>query len=317
MAKKRILSIDGGGIRGIIPLCALIELERVTGKPVREQFDLLAGTSTGAIIAGGLARGLSAERCLDIYKEAGPSVFRRDWILWLTSLFSYKYRIAPMYDLLKKYLDDPKLNELPVDVMLTATRVSDGRPWYFVRDNPANAGTTGELKLIDCIAASAAAPTYFEPWDVQPNIGRCVDGGVGFAGNPAYQACVEAFYFTPAGTYIPEDTIIVSLGTGFYPEKHNPQNIVDWALFVVGELLAIPAEQQTELILRHFAASRPYRWNPELPREIGLDNVNEIPALIEIGKQAAQTLDWPAILDGTSTRNRAMQSQRVMHRNMP
>ncbi len=317
MAKKRILSIDGGGIRGIIPLCALIELEKITGKPTRELFDSIAGTSTGAIIAGGLAKGLSAERCLEIYQVGGPIIFRRDWILWLTSLFSYKYRTAPMYDQLKNYLGDPTLNELPIDVMITATRVSDGRPWYFVRDNPANAQTTGELKLIDCIAASAAAPTYFEPWDVQPNIGPCVDGGVGIAGNPVYQACVEAFYYTPAGTYVPEDTIIVSLGTGHYPKKHNPQNIIDWALFVVGELMGIPSDQQTALVLRHFAQSRPYRWNPELPREIGLDDVNEIPALIAIGQKEAKLLDWPAILEGTSERNRAMQSQRAMQRNVP
>ena len=276
----------------------------------------LAGTSTGSIIAGGLAKGLSAERCLEIYQEGGPTIFRRDWILWLTSLFSYKYRTAPMYDLLRKFLDDPNLNELPVDVMLTSTQVSNGRPWYFVKDNPANAQTTGKLKLADCIAASAAAPTYFEPWDV-PTIGRCVDGGVGFASNPVYQACIEAFYYTPAGTYTPDNTIIVSLGTGYYPAKHDPQNIIEWALFVVGELMQIPAEQQTELVLRHFAQARPYRWNPELPREIGLDDVNEIPALIQIGQKEAKTLDWPKILEGTAETHRAMTSQRVMQRNKP
>ena len=316
MAKKRILSIDGGGIRGIIPLCALIELEKVTGKPTRELFDLIAGTSTGAIIAGGLAHGLSAERCLEIYQEGSTTVFRRDWILWLTSLFSYKYRTAPLHELLHKFLDNPKLNELPIDVMITATQVSNGRPWYFVRDNPANAQTTGELKLIDCIAASSAAPTYFEPW-VVPGIGACVDGGVGIAGNPVYQSCVEAFYYTPVGNYTPEDTLVVSLGTGYYAAKNNPQNIIAWALFVVGELLQVPAEQQTALVLRHFPQSRPYRWNPELPRDIALDSIHEIPMLIEIGQKAAKLLDWPAILAGSSESNRAMQSQRVMQRNQP
>jgi hypothetical protein len=313
---KRILSIDGGGIRGIIPLTALMALEKQTGKPAYEHFDMVAGTSTGSIIAGGLARGLTASRILELYQEAGPAVFRRDWILWVTSLFSYKYRNAPLYELLKKYLGDTTLNESPIDLMLTATRVSDGFNWYFVKDNAANAQTTGNLKLTDCITASAAAPTYFEPWDV-PTIGACVDGGVGIAGNPVYQTCVEAFYYTPVGTYSPESTVIVSLGTGFFPTHAKPANIIEWVQYIVGELLDAPSQQQTDIVLRHFATSPTYRWNPKLPREIDMDNVNEIPALIEIGNQAAAELNWPDILAGSTQSNRMSTSSRVMRRNMP
>ena len=85
-----------------------------------------------------------------------------------------------------------------------------------MKDNPRNAQTTGTLRLVDCAVASAAAPTYFAPWTIQ--IGDravvLVDGGVGVTGNPVYQACVEAFYYDD---FTPDDTRVVSLGTGYFP----------------------------------------------------------------------------------------------------
>ena len=297
MSTKVLLSIDGGGIRGIIPLCALIELERQTGKPARETFSFVAGTSTGAIIVAGLAEGLPAEQMLDLYQQLGPRIFRKDVLGWIFSLGSFSYRSRPMYDLLRERLTDLKLNELEIDVLITAKRVSDGQPFYFVRDNAANACVSGNLSVVDCVTASAVAPTYFEPWDV-PGIGPCVDGGVGIAGNPTYQACVEAFYYTPPGTYTPADTIVVSLGTGFFDSRFTPNNLVAWANWVVGELLMSPAEQQTELVLRHFQTAGTYRISPPLPRDIGLDSIDAIPELIDIGRQAASQLHWADILAG-------------------
>jgi hypothetical protein len=261
MAKKSILSIDGGGIRGILPLCALIELERKVGKPSREIFSFIAGTSTGAIIAGALARGLSAETILDIYRELGPAVFRRDWLGFIFSLGSYKYRTAPLADFIRKQVGDPLLNDLPVDVMIASTRVTDGVNWYFVRDNPANARTTGELK----------------------------------------QAAVEAFYYTPPGSYIEAETTMVSLGTGYYPKRTNPGNIIEWVKFIIGELLSAPGEQQTTLALRHFPRMRTHRWNPNLPFEVELDDVGAIDQLIELGREAASEFDWLGILTQTSS----------------
>ncbi len=67
MARRYLLSIDGGGLRGILPASALVQLERQTGRPARETFSFAAGTSTGAIIAAGIAAGIPAERILDLY----------------------------------------------------------------------------------------------------------------------------------------------------------------------------------------------------------------------------------------------------------
>ncbi len=313
MSSKVLLSIDGGGIRGIIPLCALIELERQTGKSARESISFVAGTSTGAIIAAGLARGIPAEQMLDLYQTLGPKIFRKDVLGWIFSLGSFKYRSRPLYDLLAERVGHCALNQLEIDLLITAKRVSDGRPFYFVRDNEVNDQVTGQLDLVDCVTASAAAPTYFEPWEV-PGVGPCVDGGVGIAGNPVYQMCVEAFYYTPPGAYTPAECIVVSLGTGVYDARFSPNNLVAWANWVVGELLMSPAEQQTELVLRHFETAGAYRINPSLPRDIGLDGINDIAELIQIGRQAAAQINWADILAGRPNPTRVLSASALRRR---
>jgi uncharacterized protein len=313
MSKRILLSIDGGGIRGIIPLCALSELEKQLGKPARDVFSFVSGTSTGAIIAGGIASGLSAEQMLELYQSLGPKVFHFDLLGFVTNLGGFRYRSTPLAALLQTYYGNITLNELPIDILIPATRVSDGKPWYYVKDNPCNAGTTGKTKLVDCVTASAAAPTYFEPYDV-PGIGPSIDGGVGIAGNPIYQTCVEAFYYTPAGTYLPADTVVISLGTGYTPTPAAPHNLYDWVNWIVGELLVIPAGQQTEIVLRHFQTAGTARINPALPRDIGLDDIGAVKDLIQIGRDLAAKLDWRAILDGqTALKPRAA----MMERNRP
>jgi patatin-like phospholipase/acyl hydrolase len=120
--------------------------------------------------------------------------------------------------------------DFDTDLLITAKGFPDGIPWYFVRDNPDNSGCTGNLGLVDCVTASAAAPTYFDSWtnreDTEPppgcgRVGTLVDGGVGVTGNPVYQACVEAFYYT-GEKYKPEETTTVSLGTGRNMTKQRP-----------------------------------------------------------------------------------------------
>jgi patatin-like phospholipase/acyl hydrolase len=312
---KRILSIDGGGIRGIIPLCALVELEKQTGKLTRDVFNMVAGTSTGAIIAAAIAIGMSAEKTLELYKTLGSRIFKPDWLAFITTLGGMKYHSTACAGVYREFIGDVTLNELPMDILLTMQRVVDSKPFYAVRDNPANAGTTGKLKVVDCVTASAAAPTFFDPYDV-PTIGRCVDGGTGIAGNPVYQACVEAFYYTPAGTYTPEDSIVVSLGTGIYEGAANPINFIDWAKWVMLSLLESPAEQQTEIVRRHFNTLGTYRLNPPLPRNMGLDDLGAIPDLVKVGEAAAAQLDWKAMLLGKNGVEKSLPKPKIQ-RNIP
>jgi len=299
---RRILAVDGGGVRGIIPAVLLASLERVTGRPVRETFDFVAGTSTGAVIAGAMAIGIPAERLVTLYHRRGPELFRSTPILSLLEriLTGHFYSIEDLHRILtEEFGEHPgwRINDVPNDILVTSVRLRDGHPWYFVKDRPgANAGQTGSFGLVDCVTASAAAPTYFAPWSI-PGIGTLVDGGAGVAGNPVYQACVEAFEYTAA--YTPADTVVVSLGTGRFLDRNRPRWLYPWLQWVLAELFRSPAEQQTALVQRHYPEAALYRLDLRLPHDVPLDTLG--PALDELEGWAnalAATVDWAAILAG-------------------
>ncbi len=315
MSRRSILSIDSGGIHGIIPATALVKLEKTTGKLTCEIFSFIAGTSTGAIITAAITAGIPARRILDLYIHRTKEIFPRyPWNLLKRIIVGSMYSSQKLHDIIAEEIGSAqawKLNDAPVDLLITAKRISDGLPWYFVRDNPRNSGCTGHLGLVDCATASAAAPTYFQPWTITDDsaavlpcgpIGKLVDGGVGVTGNPVYQACVEAFDYTPG--YNPEETLTVSLGTGVFKNRKEPKWIGAWLDWVLAELLESPGEQQTEITRRKFPEMTFYRIDTELKEDIQFDDSRKIDELVEYGKQLAETIDWEAILDGTEKRFR-------------
>ena len=304
---RRILAIDGGGIRGIVPGVLLASLERATGRPVRESFDFVAGTSTGAIIAAGTAAAIPADRLVELYAHRSDELLRRlPVISTLRRILTGRlYEVARLNALIRQELGpearDWRLNDAPIDLLITAKRLTDGMPWYFVRDDPANSCRAGSVRLTDAVTASAAAPTYFDPWTVT-GIGELIDGGIGVAGNPVYQACIEAFDYTDA--YRPDETLVVSLGTGRHLDRARPTWLWSWLGWLLSELLRSPAEQQTELVHRHWPAMPFYRIDVELPRDIALDAVDAAGELRGIGERLAAGVDWPAILAGRDERFR-------------
>jgi predicted acylesterase/phospholipase RssA len=308
---RRILTIDGGGVRGIIPATLLAALESATGRPTRETFEFIAGTSTGAVLAAGVAAGIPAARLVSLYARRSDEVFRRIPVISTLRrvLRGDVYHTAVLNALVREELGaearDWRLNDAPVDLLITAKRLQDGMPWYFVRDNPVNSCRAGAVRLSDAVTASAAAPTYFRPWPIA-GIGELIDGGIGVAGNPVYQACVEAFHYTDA--YQPADTLIVSLGTGKLLERQRPTWLWSWLGWLLSELLRSPAEQQTELVHRHWPEAPFYRLDLELEREIGLDAVDQVGELRAHGERLAGAVDWPAILEGRDDRYRVTDS---------
>jgi uncharacterized protein len=304
---RRILTIDGGGVRGIIPAVLLTALERATGKSTRDTFDMVAGTSSGAALAAGIAAGIPAAELVRIYEERSPQVFRSIPLLsGIRRLVTGTlYDTGTLHELIREELGPEargwSLNDAPIDLLITAKRLADGMPWYFVRDNPANSCRSGGFRLSHVVTASAAAPTYFRPWRIVP-IGELIDGGIGVAGNPVYQACVEAFDYTDV--YKPADTLVVSLGTGKLLRRERPGWLWPWVGWLLAELLRSPGEQQTELVHRHYAETPLYRLDLKLEREIGLDAVGRIGELKAYGERLASGVDWPAILDGRDERYR-------------
>lgn len=313
---KKILSIDGGGIRGIIPLACLVQLEAREGKPSHEIFDMIAGTSTGAVIAAGLALGISARGLLALYRNLAQAAFQAlpFWQVAI-NLGNHRYSNHFIRETLKDIGADQPLNGLPIDVLLTGKNVETSQTDFFVRDNPGNAGRWGELLLSDAVLASIAAPTFFPAHSatLHGKTHTWVDGGVGVAGNPCYHAAVEAIHYT-GGTYPPGDTLMLSFGTGSspHPIEASKASFIQWAEWVIDETLEDAAEWQTYVTQLEYDRSgrldlRRYNLDladdvmaelgVEVPEgrevaEIGLDSVWAVDLLGEIGRAFAHRIDF-------------------------
>ena len=206
----RVLSIDGGGIRGIVPATVLAALEERTGRPVCELFDLIGGTSTGGILALALTRPgadgprWTAAEIVDLYVQEGPRIFSRSLGKRITSvegLLDERYSNAPLREVLERYLGEATVDQALTGVFVTAYDLQARKPKFF-KSWREDAGVLMSVAA----EATAAAPTYFEP--VAVGDAALIDGGV-FAGNPAMCAYAEAVRLRPGA-----QTTLVSLGTG-------------------------------------------------------------------------------------------------------
>jgi uncharacterized protein len=236
----KILAVDGGGIRGIVPAAVLAEVERRTGRRIHELFDLIAGTSTGGILACALTRpaddGVSArftaEELIDLYVSEGPRIFHRDLLKRITSIEGWideRYDDAGLDAALKRYLGDARLKDALTPVMVTAYDLV-GRFAFFFRSARAAVDPAYDYAMWEVARATSAAPTYFEPAQVTDAAGEhtytLVDGGV-FAVNPAMCAYAD---LAPHGPV----ELVASLGTGSHTrpipfEKARGWGQLEWA----------------------------------------------------------------------------------------
>lgn len=243
----RILSIDGGGIRGILPGQILVMLEKILQQESRradariaEYFDLIAGTSTGGILACIMLAPddkkkrprFSAAEAVSLYIDRGDEVF--DLSLWqrirsLGGVRDEKYSSAGLMDALNDYFHDLKLSELLKPCMITAYDIRNRRAHFF-RQHDAVAAPWKDFYVKDVARATSAAPTYFEPARVKSltNVPYpLIDGGL-FANNPALCAYAEARNFPDKPTAA--NMLILSLGTGEEKKSYPYQMAKDWGL---------------------------------------------------------------------------------------
>ena len=230
----KVLAIDGGGIRGLIPALVLAEIERRTGRRIAEMFDLIAGTSTGGILACGLARrgpdggpAHTAEELADLYVTEGPKIFHQSLVKEVTSvggLADERYDDAALNAALETYLGDARLKEVLTDVFLTAYDIQD-RFAFFFRSSRARGDDAYDFSLAEAARATSAAPTYFEPVAVTDAAGErtypLIDGGI-YAVNPAMCAYVEVAD-APS-----ELEVLASLGTGSQTRAYDIDDVKDW-----------------------------------------------------------------------------------------
>lgn len=211
----RILSLDGGGAKGFYTLGILDELEKNMGKPLHECFDLVYGTSTGAIIATLVARGDKVEDIIKLYKEHVPEILRPDNI---------GERTAALAKLTKDVFDATQIKDFKTGIGIVATNWKEERPFVFKIFREQAHGSQGSFvpffgcTVAQAVQASCSAYPYFETVTLDTSKGRLELGDGGFcANNPTLYALADA---TKPLKYAPADIRVVSLGVGAYPPPH-------------------------------------------------------------------------------------------------
>jgi hypothetical protein len=238
---RKLLALDGGGIRGILTLQVLIRMEEILRKESGQGdsfrlcnfFDYVGGTSTGAIIAAGLARGMSAQELSDFYMKTGPAMFDKSFILFR---LRHLYESQPLAEELKKTYGE-KTNLFPESLkclLLVVTRnVSTDSPWPissnpFARYNhPSRPDCNLCIPLWQLVRASTAAPVYFAPevlqWDKNDPSKTFVfeDGGLTPYNNPAFLIArmATAKCYNLNWKKSEDELLVMSIGTGSAPRE--------------------------------------------------------------------------------------------------
>jgi uncharacterized protein len=210
----------------LIPALVLAELERRAGRRVFELFDLIAGTSTGGILACALCAPdpMPAEQVAAIYEEEGPAIFDRSvWQRFRSAegLLDEKYDARALDRALERFLGDKRLAEARPELIVPTYDMTEPGPFFFKTRN-AREWSADDFPLTVVARATSAAPTYFEPLPVGPR--ALVDGGV-FAVNPAMSAFAEVLRFHSG-----EEVVLVSLGTGQRTRSRRFADVDDWGL---------------------------------------------------------------------------------------
>lgn len=305
----KILAIDGGGMRGILPAMMVAELERRSGLPAAQMFDLIAGSSTGGLLAMGLVTPdeqgnprYTAEDIAWFYEREGPRVFSRGrWRLaqTLTNITSPKYPSNTFDHALRLMFGDLHLADAIGNVLITSYELQRRQPWFFLSQQ-ARQSSAYNFRMRDVVRATTAAPTFFEPARIyHPDAEEyfaLIDGSMQ-ANNPALAAWVEAqSYFPDAAEFM-----MVSLGTGdaSRPIAFNEARqwgVAGWSQHILG--VAFDAMNSTvDYQLRHLMPRRADGKQQYYRFQTRLDGANEdlddaSPQNIEALKRiASQTIE--------------------------
>ncbi|AOK06069.1 patatin-like phospholipase family protein [Burkholderia sp. AU28942] len=317
----KILSCDGGGIRGLITALLIQDLDRRSR--IIASADGFAGTSTGGLIALGLARGVSISEIVDIYRTKGSVIFRengawlaqkqaleQDAVLAGPGVFQCQYVNTGLQDVAKSLVGNGKLADLPRFVAINSARLWDPptKSWAPCTFSNGNGNAYRNVSLFDAALATSAAPTYFPPYEIA-GLGYFADGGV-FANNPSVSAIAEALGTGRAGTL--DDVRLLSLGTGTSPAGIPPNaigNPLTWGVskwllpFESGSVPAaallgltmdttatIAAQQVGQILNKNYQ-----RGNFVLGQPVGLDDWEKTPILEKETQAYMRTAEWERV----------------------
>ena len=284
--KKRILCIDGGGIKGVFPASFLATVEDTVRKPVSKFFDLIVGTSTGGIIALGLGLGFSAKQMLDFYEESGPHIFGgNDRFRGLRWLVRAKYEPTALRTALQDAFGGRVLGESLTRLVIPSFNIETGEVHVWKTAHHPRLERDYKHPVVEVALSTAAAPTYFPTYLTTAGI-PLIDGGV-WANNPVAIAVVEALGILNWGA---ADIQVLSLGCTGTPLAvdwgHNHSlGIVGWSHKIVSVLMTMQSVSATGMA-QHLLADRDQllRICPVVGKgRFGLDQTDQIRILRGLG----------------------------------
>jgi uncharacterized protein len=295
----RILSLSGGGIRGIFQAVYLRSIAAELETPLRANFDLIAGTSTGAIIALGIASGLDINRIVDLFLKYGKDIFestprpRLRQLLGEHGIVNYCIQRGPRYSnysletLLRDLFKNQKLKDCRLPpVIITASKLDAFGHKVFTTLDEESLKQDGDLMLYDIAMASCAAPIYFPSVRPAGQERTFVDGGL-WANTPSLLAVLEAHYRAKARI---EDIRVISIGNGTVPKgiaasEYNALSILKYVPMLLEVMFSAQHTASNELVERLLGTDNFYDINVDITPAIELDEVrtasDRLPGLAE------------------------------------
>lgn len=301
----RILSLDGGGIRGLFQAVYLSELSKRLPKNIHECFDMIAGTSTGSIVTMGLVNGIDPARIADMFRSDGPKIFKKPMrvpIIGSALHSGSKYKTEPLESALRRILGNKLVSDALCHFVVPAVTLNTYRCKVF--SNAYGSKTDDELLAVDVALASSAAPTYFSSVTPSGSNRSFVDGGL-FANDPSFVAAMVAHQELDVPF---SDMRFLRLGngrvqSGLTPDEYD--NLTE--LNTIGPLFEMMFESQGTWIDAVLAAlcsgEHLVRVNPELAEFVELDDpaaaISRLPARAE--EEARETTERVKRLLGIQT----------------
>lgn len=286
----KLLCIDGGGIRGIFAIAILQTLEEDVGHSIGGLFDVVAGTSTGAIIAASVALNKDMKEIYKSYKHFGGKIFTRQAKV---GLFKSVYSDRSLRHLLKQAFGDVKLQDITKPLLIPAVDITHGKPFTH-RSNYGHPDSEDlSIKVWDAVLSSCSAPVYFPPNKIGDQY-LSIDGGL-WANNPSLVCLTEAIHFFGKSM---EEINILSIGTGLQNIDFTNNNdkywgINQWLPFqlpsmkVTPKLLDLALHLSSESVSYHcqlLLKEQYLRINEDLGKEIPFDQVEYMDVLSDLGR---------------------------------
>jgi patatin-like phospholipase/acyl hydrolase len=277
----KVLSIDGGGIRGIIPAIILDAIQQRLGKEAWQSFDLIAGTSTGGIITVGIGtacndgKPYSPQQLVNLYVQNGASIFKKSFFTPAEELARPKYSPAGLETVLAKFFRDAQFKSAFTPLLVSSYDLQSQLPFFF-KSHKIYLSDDYNWWVRDIARATSAAPTYFPPFHLARGNQdyALVDGGV-FVNNPSMAAYVEARKLYPSVAKV----IVVSVGTGDRQDRISYAQAKDWGLLgwakQIVPVLMDSVSEAVDYELKYLPECTYYRLQVEnLPQDAAdMDNV--------------------------------------------